>query len=315
MSGQRGLRVCILSGSSRTTNAPTFGLHQDSRILEQIIRESGVGGVFKIDLIDHSDPYRYGTAEKPAIMVDINIHLEVPCRLAWNYARINIVVVNQEWWYKDVWDWALKPRSLGGADFIVFKSGYARSLFPEVDDLRTRIITWRAGSDISSGLSGLSSAGSTGGKRREFLYLIGASANKTAAAKVIVGAWRQSWPALHVVGTKAILDELKSGCRTATDCGVEFLDKYMTDTDRITLQAKYEYHVVASVAEGFGYTFAESMALGALPLWTDIGVYAELYGGLLGMVGKIPCISRVESGFRDSMAVLDTAGVVRGVVA
>ena len=225
MSARRGLRVCILSGSSRSSSAPTFGLHQDSRILEQIIRESGVGGTFKIDLIDHSDPYRYGTSEKPAILVDINIHLEVPCRLAWNYARINIVVVNQEWWYKDVWDWALKPRNLGGADVVVFKSGYARSLFPEVDDSRARMITWRAGSDISAGLSGLTCAGS--GKRREFLYLIGASANKAEAARTIVNVWLPTWPALHIYGSKTILDTLRSV--KAVDCGVEFNDTHVTD--------------------------------------------------------------------------------------
>jgi Glycosyl transferase family 2 len=302
------LRICILSGSARMASGPTFGLHQDSRILEQIIRESSVaGGLFNIESIEHTDPYRYGTAERPAIFADINIHLEVPCRLAWNYARINIVVVNQEWWYKDVWNWCLAPQDHGGADLVVFKSGYARSLFPEVEDTRAKIISWRAGSDISAGLSGLTSVGSE--KKREFLYLIGASQNKADAARVIVRAWKDSWPPLHIYGSKAILDTL----RPETQCAVELFDTHVTDSERIALQAKYTYHVVASAAEGFGYTFAEAVALGALPLWTDIGVYAELYGGLLGTVGKIPCIGHVSSGFRDSVVVFDEASVIRGM--
>jgi hypothetical protein len=60
-----------------------------------------------------------------------------------------------------------------------------------------------------------------------------------------------------------------------------------TDDERITAQRAAAYHVVASAAEGYGYPFAEAAAVGALPLWTEIPVYTELYGGILGDVGLI----------------------------
>ena len=306
MSG-RGLRICVLSGSSRTV-AHAYGLSQDARIIEQILREATAGGSIKIDSVEHNDAYTYGTGNRATGSVDINIHLEVPCRMAWRYARVNIVVVNQEWWYSDAWKWVLEPKEKGGADIIVFKSKYARDMFFEVDDSRVRVISWRAGSEISAGLSSL------GKKKREFLYLVGASANKAAAAMIVVGSWKAEWPPLHVYGSKMIMDSLRSKFIDAWARGVELLDTYTTETERVKAQADYEFHVVASAAEGFGYTFAEAAAVGALPLWTDIGVYTELYGDILGSVGKISTRKVLEdSAFPDKQVMFGETDVCRAV--
>ena len=305
--GGRGLRICVLSGSSRTV-AHAYGLSQDARIIEQILRESTAGGSIKIDSVEHNDAYTYGTGNRATGMVDINIHLEVPCRMAWKYGRINIVVVNQEWWYSDAWRWVLEGREKGGADILVFKSKYARNMFFEVEESRTRVISWRAGPEISAGLSAL------GKKKREFLYLVGASANKAAAAMIIVGSWKSEWPPLHVYGSKMIMDSLRSKFFDAGARGVELLDTYSTETERVKAQAEYEFHVVASAAEGFGYTFAEAAAVGALPLWTDIGVYTELYGDILGDVGRISARKVADvSAFPDKPVVFGEADVCRAV--
>jgi hypothetical protein len=72
--------------------------------------------------------------------------------------------------------------------------------------------------------------------------------------------------------------------------------------------------VVASAAEGFGYTFAEAAAVGALPLWTDIGVYSELYGDILGVVGKISTRKVLEeSAFPDKPVLFGEADVAYAV--
>jgi len=308
MSSGRGLRICVLSGSSRTV-AHAYGLSQDARIIEQILRETTTGGSIKIDSVEHGDAYTYGTGNRATGMVDINIHLEVPCRMAWRYGRVNIVIVNQEWWYKDEWKWVLESREKGGADIIVFKSKYARDMFPELEDSRAKVISWRAGPEISAGLSALG-----GKKRREFLYLVGASANKAAAAMIVVGSWKAEWPRLRVYGSKMIMDTLRMKFFDAGTRGVELLDTYSTETERVKAQADYEFHVVASAAEGFGYTFAEAAAVGAIPLWTDIGVYTELYGDILGTVGKIATRTITDATkFPDKPALFGEADVVRGV--
>jgi hypothetical protein len=261
----------------------TWGLGQDARVMEQVLREACIGGGIRIESIDHIDPtVFYGSARKPR-SVDVQIHLEVPCRAAWPWARYNVVMVNQEWWYDGAWDWVAAAPDKGGADLFLFKSAHARSLFPAVEGRRCRVIPWRCSPEINGAISHLDRSPG----RREFLYLIGASANKTAAAHAIVGAWRSSWPPIRIVGVLPVLEELRAAYPGAAERGVTFQLPFPKDSDRIEAQREFAYHVVASAAEGFGYTFAEATAVGALPLWTEIPVYKEYYGDLLGSVGLI----------------------------
>jgi len=274
----------ILSRSARDADGMAWGLGQDAKVVEQVLRESCTSATSaRIESIDHIDPtVFYGSARKPR-PVDIQIHLEVPCRAAWPWARYNIVMVNQEWWFDGAWDWVTAPPEKGGANLFLFKSAYARSLFPSVEGRRCRVVSWRCTPEINSAMSHLDRKAA----RREFLYLIGASANKAAAARAIVEAWLPSYPPLRVVAVSPILDELRAAFPDATERGVVFQTPFLKDADRIEAQRSTAYHVVASAAEGFGYTCAEATAVGALPLWTDIPVYNELYGDLLGSVGKI----------------------------
>ena len=289
----RGLRVVILSRSSRpsdtdSSNGIAYGLDKDAKLIEQTLRETNASGI-RIDTIDYIDPVSfYGNPNKPAQVVDVQIHLEVPCRAAWRWAKVNIVVVNPEWWPSKAWDWALKPVEQGGANIIVFKSEAARALFPEIEGKRCRIVPWRSSASVPS-------LDRTASGRREFLYLIGGSVNKLAAAKIICAGWKASWPPVRIVGSDGVLSALR-GLVTEEDAnkrGIVFQTSYPDDKSRITAQANYAYHIVASAAEGYGFTFAEAAALGAIPLWTDIPVYNEVWGETVGNVGKI--VTSIES--------------------
>lgn len=293
-----GLRIVIIGRSARDTSDLGWGLGQDARVVEMALRAANASGHTRIASIDHLDATSFfGTGRRPRA-VDINIHLEVPCRAAWRWARFNLVMVNQEWWYNGAWDWACAPVERGGADLFLFKSNYARSLFPELDGRRVRVLPWRCSAEINAGLGDLGAAV----VKREFLYLIGASANKTAAAHAIVGAWRSTWPPLRLVGVDSVLKDLRAAHPDAATSGVIFQPAYDRDSERITAQVEAAYHVVGSAAEGFGFTFAEAAAVGALPLWTDIPVYKEHYGDLLGDVGRIARSSEGVSGeFRDPL--------------
>ena len=109
----KGLRIVILS----TGTQKKWGIGQDARIVEQVLKESSISG-YKIDSIDHIDTLTFCGARSPK-HVDIQIHLETPCRAAWPWGKINIVVINPEWWPKTAWNWVLKEK---GADIILFKS-------------------------------------------------------------------------------------------------------------------------------------------------------------------------------------------------
>lgn len=303
-----GWRVVVLSSSASNAKKNNgWGLQQDAKLIEQMLRECHAGGHHRIDSVDHIDQMSFfGSGRRPK-PVDIQIHLEVPCRGAWPWAKVNIVVVNPERWPKTAWDWALAPKEKGGADMIVFKSEHARKLFPEVDDARVRVIVWRTGADLQQGLHMLAKVP----LRQEFLYLVGDSVNKLAAAKVLCAQWKESWPLLTVVGTDAVRKQLADICSAPN---IRLQEPFATEEARIKAQIEYGYHVVASEAEGFGFTFAEAAAVGALPLWTTIPVYNELYGNVLGTVGSIQVKpDDVASTYRDGALKITDGSIEKAV--
>lgn len=288
MSAKKSYRVVILSTSARASDAPTWGLGADSVIVEQILRECNSLHHISIASIEHIDPISfYGSSRRPT-MVDIQIHLEIPCRAAMKWSAVNIVVVNPEWWPLDAWDWALTEM-----DYFIFKSAHARALFPTLEAKKTRVMNWRASSEIQQQMGHLAKVP----VKREFLYLVGSSKNKLSVAKLICASWKVTWPTLTLVGSKDVLKQLP------TNPNVRLLEPFPTNKERIEAQATYAYHIVASAAEGFGYTFAEAACVGALPVWTGIPIYDELYRGALGDVGRIPVVVEPAAAYRDSTQV------------
>lgn len=315
---RRGARILILSrnGGSKAaeegassaggTKSPQWGLGQDSRIVEALFREVHASKDFPVECIFHEDPQSfYGGGTKPR-QVDLTIHLEVPCRAAFPWSAQNWVIVNPEWWPTTAWNWVLEPVAKGGADMILFKSEHARSLYPTVEAARCKVMPWRFGPEISTALSSLKTMPAA-----SFLFMIGASAHKQAAAETICKAWKPTWPPLLLVATETILEALKPHIRCPN---ISVHPPYSSNEVRSQIQTTYGYHIVASVAEGFGYTFAEAAAIGALPLWTDIPVYKELWGSCVGTAGMIETTATTATAkCRDPPRPFTEAAVVKAV--
>ena len=284
-------RVVILSRSSQ------WGLAQDAKLVEQALREAHAKKMIQIASIDHLDP----TTVADMRPVDIQIHLEIPCRLAWPWAKRNIVLVNPEWWVRGAWDWALKS-----ADLLLFRSNIAADLFAaEVPREERRLaIPWRTVSRTTQ---------DPHMKENKFLYLIGGSVNKALAAKAVVAAWRAEWPVLEIWGSKDILDPLRELANPAA--AIVWNSEFKTAREKEEAQAKAKFHCVASAAEAFGYTMAEAASVGALPLWTGLPVHEELWGGVLGSAGKIAVSERVAelTKYVDQPFVVTTEAVTAAV--
>ena len=289
MSRGGGARVVILTRSS------PWGLGKDAALVEQVLREANATRHVPIASIDHMDPVTF-TNPRP---VDIQIHLETPCRLAWSWAKVNIVVVNPEWWQRTAWNWALEA-----ADYVVFKHRSAAFLFPEVAHQKVVVIPWRA----STAVTPLQSQ-----KQRRFLYLVGGSKHKLAAALVVVSAWQPAWPPLEVWGTAEVVRELSP--LTDGKPNIVFNDQYRSETDTLAAQRSAAFHVVASAAEGFGFTMAECASVGALPLWSAIPAYEEAWGRVLGSTGRIETVLVPEASkeFRETPNILKPESVVTAV--
>lgn len=269
--------IVILSRSARETGLG-WGLGADAKILESTLRAAHATQNLRIASIDHIDPMKFCGSGRLPKQVDITFHLEIPCRVAFQYSKKNVVIVNSEWWPRHDWDWCLDPKT--GADLFVFKTRSAREMFPEIPNERVALIPWRCDLGMNSALASLPKFPPV----KEFLYLLGGSVNKTIAARSLVRAWKPTWPKLHIVGASELLDSIRFADMPAN---ITMRTPYISAQERVNAQTTYAFHVVASAAESFAHPFAEAISVGAIPLWNSLLIYDELYGELLGNIGRI----------------------------
>jgi hypothetical protein len=222
--------------------------------------------------IEHVDPMTWvPPATEPT--ADIHIYLEIPVRLATPWAGYNIAVVNPEWWPEHAWDWALQEM-----DLFVFKSEPAATLYPEVPKEKRVVMPWR-----TNMLRPLIKP-----TENRFLYVVGGSANKAAAARDVVRWWQTAWPPLEVHCTAAIAATLEPRASN-----VSVVTEYLNAAEIQARQAACRWHVAASAAEGFGYTLAEAAVCGAPTLRCDLQSQCWTWRDAFGPAGEITTIIRV----------------------
>ena len=284
------IRIVILSRSS------LFGLGQDAKLLEQVLREITIKNKrYTIISIDHLDPLQFVGGRRPQ-SVEVQIHLEQPCRAAMPWAQTNLLVVNPEWWATATWQWALRPVAEGGMNQFLFKSNAAKGLFPEVAD-RSLVLYWRAPPIDLTPVR----------KIYQAIFIVGGSINKLEAAKQLIPWWTPAYPPLTVYGSTETVASLPS-----PPLNVTYRPGYLPEDEKQRIQQLAMYHVVASAAEGFGYTYAECAKIGSVPIWTALPVYEELWGSAVGAIGKIavtpnPASTKRDAGYTFTEAAFRTA--------
>jgi hypothetical protein len=114
------------------------------------------------------------------------------------------------------------------------------------------------------------------------LFIVGGSVNKATMAQQIINYWKPEYPELIVVASKELGAEFPP-----VPGNVSYKLGHLSNSEKLELQDSSMYHVTASSAEGYGYTMAEALSFGAIPIWTDLPVYKENWSGLLGDYGLI----------------------------
>lgn len=277
-----------------------WGLGVDAQLVGELLtRMREVRGGIQVEQCDPVTWIPRPTGGDDGV-ADCHVYLEVPSRLAVPWARYNVLVVNPEWFPQTAWNWTMTGL---GMDLFVFKSPAAAALFPDVPAGRRLVVPWRSPMELDH--SGWAV------REERFLYVIGGSANKAAAARAVVSAWRAEWPPLEIWCSAEIADTLRplvvvdgSGSR------VEFQTEYRSVAEREARQRACRWHVVASAAEGFGFTMAEAAACGAPVLWTDLGAYAWNWD--LGVAGRISCreVEADTGSYRQGQALPESADAV-----
>ena len=230
-------KVTILYNKSNT-----FGLKQDSILLQRILESQG----FQVRVADPLEP------QGPC---DIAIHLEVPIYAAACHATYNVFVINPEWW--EDWDSYL-PK----ADVLIFKCDADKERFlanrPQVPSLT---IPWTTPVQSFPNLP----------KSDAILWLLGGSVSKREAATKVIPLWNLNWPELHVYTTSPL------EVNVPQNVNIHVVD--LTEKQIRNLQATSPCHIIISASESLGLSALEGQAAGAFLIGNGLPVYKELFEG------------------------------------
>lgn len=231
-----------------------FGLRQDAAVITSALKHIAAGKV----RIRESDPL-----EAP-VPCDIAFHLEIPCYGWMPWCLTNYLLLNPEWYYMDAWEPYLKH-----FDGVIFRDKKSEQRFHEkYPSVKTWVMPWTCPESKFPTKKSAQSVSAADG----FVWFLGGSKNKRAAAETLIPLWKESYPPLRVYATKELDLSGTPAPNVTINAGELDVD------ERLRLAAYYPGHVCASLAEGFGYTAAEAEANGAFMLLNDLEVYEQDYG-------------------------------------
>jgi hypothetical protein len=239
------LQVCIVYNKNNI-----FGLEKDANLLREAIPI-----VCKM-LGKECMPVKLMDLREPPSVCDICIHLEIPCAVWFSWAKTNIMMVNSEWWLEDKW-----ASYWNHFTVAVFRQGTpllentARltSVIPWCNSLRNKPYTIPAN------------------RSSDFVWFLGGSPNKRAAAEAILPLWKDSYPALTVYSLEPLSSDLKVCSKVKIVIGM------LTPEERQKKALESYGHICISKAESFGYTASESEEYGAFTILNSLPCYRETY--------------------------------------
>lgn len=220
-----------------------FGIAEDSKVIEALLKEMGTDFA----------PVRHVDRLEPPHPMDVCIHLEMPCTTWMPWARVNILMMNPEWWVP-AWD-CLLPRF----DAIYVKTQGISNLE------KASYIPWRP-AVTPAAFPGSQSTNLADG----CLWLLGGSKNKRAAATALLPLWTTDMPKLEVYTTSPL--EINALAANVT-VHVRELD----EPTRRRLQSFYPVHLAVSQSEGFGLAAVEAEAAGAYVIVNTIPAYKTAF--------------------------------------
>ena len=202
--------------------------------------------------------------------VDVVVFLEEPHPVWFPWAQVCVMMVNGEWWV-DAWN-VYVPRM----DIMMFKTqadaaAMAQRLGPTPYAMReSMVVRWKGTVEPHEFKSTATTA-----MDDAWVWFLGGSANKIAAARRLLPFWGADLPPVKVYTTADLAFE-EEGIALAKNITIIKTD--LTPAKHRAIAAKHSAHICCSKAEAFGYTAAEAVAAGAYMMLNDLPVYKEYYG-------------------------------------
>lgn len=257
------LQACIVYNKSNV-----YGLSKDAALLAEalpIVARTLGKSIGNVKLLD---------SREPPVVCDLCIHLEVPYAVWFPWAKVNVMMVNSEWWLKDKWSgyW-------GNFDVAVFRDSNAMERLTSGGmgaPQHSMVVPWVTSGPLKTMSKNTGSASVS--HQDGFLWVLGGSPNKRFAAEQMIDLWKESYPRLTVCSLEPL--NLKS---EGYPSNVVLKTGFLTQAEITTLSLEHPAHICISRAESFGYTAAEAESVAAYTVLNNIPVYTETYKNTTGV--------------------------------
>ena len=180
---------------------------------------------------------------------DINIFLETVSKILFKYANINILIPNQEWYYR-TWIPYLEE-----IDFILVKTKYAEEIFKSLIPTRKDIVKFIGWKSLDRTLP-------IDKNYEQYLHLCGRSTHKQT--QEIINYWQEDFPKLIVVYSPRDVSITKNNLPN-----IEYITKRLTEEELQKLMNISAVHLCCSETEGYGHYIHEAKSCGGVVITTN----------------------------------------------
>jgi len=217
-----------------------YGLTNDMKMLAKLLEKHFKSKV-EIKLVDF---FHY-----KAPRADINIFLETISKSLCKYADTNILIPNQEWYYR-TWIPYLED-----IDFIFVKTKYAEDLFKSLVPTRkdiVKMIGWKSIDRREAAEKDF----------KHFLHLCGRSKHKQT--QDMIDCWEEDFPKLTIVYSPRDVS-----IKQKSQQNIEYITNRLSDEDLLKLMNKCGIHLCCSETEGYGHYIHEAKSCGSIVVTTN----------------------------------------------
>jgi hypothetical protein len=261
-----------------------YGISEDVKLFELTLQSASASGGLALRKARHSDPL------EPPVLCDLAFHFEIPVYGYFGWARRNILIVNPEWW-ENGWDAYLDKTAA-----LIFKCSADRDRFiaerSVPSSCQTFVLPWTTPITPASFQRLPASTDPETG----FLWLLGASKHKRAAAEKVLSLWDLAWPALHVYTTTPLAVEAVSNVHL----NIQDLD----ESQRRQKQRYFPGHLIFSQAEALGLAAQEGQAAGAFLLGNALPTYVEAFPNEEQVILLPATLEPLKASVKDTFATL-----------
>jgi hypothetical protein len=240
-----------------------FGIGNDAKILSEALPIVGRLTENRVGIVKLVD------SREPPVICDICIHLEIPYAVWFPWAKSNVIIINSEWWNHEKWN-----GYLDSFDVAVFRDKISMercNTTPGFSPRNSIVIPWSSLGNPKSNNKQTTKKSTAG-----FVWFLGGSPNKRAAAEKIIPCWKAEYPPLLVVSVEPL------GSLQHTE-NVSFKNGLLTEKEKKAISETFPGHICLSQAESFGYTAIEAEEEGAYTILNTLPCYTETFSASSGI--------------------------------